>query len=284
MILSFDEAGALLDEMAEEFPPEFYDELNGGIALLPEAKEDPEGEHGELYIMGEYCNDMMGKYINLYYGSFAALAGQEDWTEEDWEDELYTTLAHEFTHHIEGRAGERGLERKDEQFMEEFRAGPFPIFRSPVLGHHREELQRLCPVVDQGVGVPLRAVVTVSRGQTLLAAAVQGLTRAGENVHNFAAPLVGVQADGAPRLQPPPHDAVAPVRKHPGVGHSLAALEPGDGGLLHGSEFHLHSNSSSDYSSDTPNRPAISRRPSSSSSRPKPAASSWASVRSLSRA
>ena len=75
MILSFDEAGALLDEMAEEFPPEFYDELNGGIALLPEAKEDPEGEHGELYIMGEYCNDMMGKYINLYYGSFAALAG-----------------------------------------------------------------------------------------------------------------------------------------------------------------------------------------------------------------
>lgn len=121
MILSFDEAGALLDEMAEEFPPEFYDELNGGIALLPEAKEDSEGEPGELYIMGEYCNDMMGKYINLYYGSFAALAEQEDWTEEDWEDELYTTLAHEFTHHIEGRAGERGLERKDEQFIEEFR-------------------------------------------------------------------------------------------------------------------------------------------------------------------
>ena len=106
MILSFDEAGALLDEMAEEFPPEFYDELNGGIALLPEAKEDSEGEPGELYI-----------------GSFAALAEQEDWTEEDWEDELYTTLAHEFTHHIEGRAGERGLERKDEQFIEEFRAG-----------------------------------------------------------------------------------------------------------------------------------------------------------------
>ena len=41
MILSFDQAGDLLDEMAEEFPPEFYDELNGGISLLPEAKEDP---------------------------------------------------------------------------------------------------------------------------------------------------------------------------------------------------------------------------------------------------
>ena len=120
MILSFDQAGDLLDEMAEEFPEEFYAQLNGGISLLPEAKEDPEGE--DLYIMGEYCNDMMGRYIVLYYGSFAALAQQEDWTEEDWEDELYTTLAHEFTHHIEGLAGERGLEIRDELEMEQYRA------------------------------------------------------------------------------------------------------------------------------------------------------------------
>ena len=119
MILSFDEAGDLLDQMAEEFPEAFYQELNGGISLLPEAREDSQGE--DLYIMGEYCNDMMGRYINLYYGSFAALAEQENWTEEDWEDELYTTLSHEFTHHIEGLAGERGLEIKDELEMEEYR-------------------------------------------------------------------------------------------------------------------------------------------------------------------
>ena len=119
MILSFDQVGDLLDEMAEEFPEEFYQDLNGGISLLPETVEDPAGE--DLYIMGEYCNDMMGRYINLYYGSFAALAQQEDWTEEDWEDELYTTLSHEFTHHIEGLAGERGLEIRDELEMEKFR-------------------------------------------------------------------------------------------------------------------------------------------------------------------
>lgn len=119
MILSFDQVGDLLDEMAEEFPEEFYQELNGGISLLPETVEDPAGE--DLYIMGEYCNDMMGRYINLYYGSFAALAQQEDWTEEDWEDELYTTLAHEFTHHVEGLAGERGLEIKDELELEQYR-------------------------------------------------------------------------------------------------------------------------------------------------------------------
>ena len=122
MVLSFEQAGELLDRMAEEFPPEFYDELNGGICLLPEAKHDPEFPEEELYIMGEYRNSgMMGKFISLYYGSVAALAQQENWRQEDWEDELYGTLAHEFTHHMEGRAGERGLEIQDEAFLEQYR-------------------------------------------------------------------------------------------------------------------------------------------------------------------
>ena len=122
-MLTFDEAGELLDAMAEEFPPEFYAELNGGISLLPEAKPDPEFPPGEMYILGEYCDDMMGRYILLYYGSFAAVARQEDGSGEDWEEELYATLAHEFTHHMEGLAGERGLERRDEAMLDAWRAG-----------------------------------------------------------------------------------------------------------------------------------------------------------------
>ena len=121
MILTFDQVGELLDEMAEEFPQEFYQDLNGGVCLLPEAKPDPDFPEGEMYILGEYCNDMMGRYINLYYGSFAALAEQENWTHEDWEDELYTTLSHEFTHHVEGLAGERGLEIRDQLELEQYR-------------------------------------------------------------------------------------------------------------------------------------------------------------------
>lgn len=121
-MLTFDEVGALLDDMAEEFPPVFFNELNGGVCLLPEARPDPEFPPGEMYILGEYCNDMMGRYINLYYGSFAALAEREEWTQEDWEDELLETFTHEFTHHMEGLAGERGLEIKDEAFLEEQRA------------------------------------------------------------------------------------------------------------------------------------------------------------------
>lgn len=122
MLLSFDETGALLDQMAESFPSAFYRDLNGGISLLPEALPDPEFPQEDLYILGEYCNDMMGRYINLYYGSFAALARQEDWSRQDWEEELYTTLAHEFTHHMEGLAGLRDLDEKDAAFLASLRA------------------------------------------------------------------------------------------------------------------------------------------------------------------
>jgi hypothetical protein len=123
-MISFDQMGDWLDEMAERFPPEFYRELNGGILLLPEAKPDPQFPPGEMYFLGEYCCDELGRYINLYYGSFAALFADAD--DQELYDELYTTLAHEFTHHIESLAGERGLELRDaaelEQYLSDYNA------------------------------------------------------------------------------------------------------------------------------------------------------------------
>jgi hypothetical protein len=117
-MLSFDQVGDLLDELAGEFPQEFYTELNGGISLLPEAKLNEEAGP-DLYILGEYCQDAMGRYINIYYASFAALYG--DLSDGELEDELYATLSHEFTHHMESMAGERGLEIRDEEYLEQLR-------------------------------------------------------------------------------------------------------------------------------------------------------------------
>ena len=119
MVLSFDEAGELLDAMAESFPPAFFSDLNGGILLLPEAHPDPDFPPGEMYIMGEYCHDMLGRYIVLYYGSFAALLPEED--EEGWKDELFATVAHEFTHHMEETAGLHALDDKDAEFLRQAR-------------------------------------------------------------------------------------------------------------------------------------------------------------------
>ena len=125
MLMSFDRVGELLDEMAEAFPPVLFDELNGGINLLEDAVPDPEFPEGEMYILGEYCTDCLGLYINLYYGSFAALAEQEDWDEAVWREELRITLAHELTHHMENRSGLHALDDRDAAelaaWREEFR-------------------------------------------------------------------------------------------------------------------------------------------------------------------
>ena len=96
--------------------PGLFEELNGGILLQEEAKLDPMFPEGEVYFMGEYVQDgYLGRYINLYYGSFLASARNEDWDEETWKEELYTTLAHELTHHVEGLANAHGLDDKDEE-------------------------------------------------------------------------------------------------------------------------------------------------------------------------
>lgn len=99
MILTVDQVGDLLDEIAESFPSALFQGLNGGVCLQEEALPDP--EFREVYILGEYCHDCLGLYINLYYGSFAVLAEQEEWNRETWLEELRITLAHELTHHLD---------------------------------------------------------------------------------------------------------------------------------------------------------------------------------------
>lgn len=121
MVLTIDQVHERLDELAEEFPAVLFEELNGGVNLLEESHPDEEFPEGELYIMGEYCQDLLGNYINLYYGSFAALAEQEDWSEETWLDELWVTLSHELTHHMEFRGGLHALDDRDAEELEAFR-------------------------------------------------------------------------------------------------------------------------------------------------------------------
>lgn len=121
MKLTFDQVGELLDQLAEPFPEPLFEGLNGGVNLLEDTVPDPEFPEGEMYILGEYCDDLLGRYINLYYGSFSALAEMEDWTEEDWRSELRQTLAHELTHHMEVRGGLHALDDRDEAELDAWR-------------------------------------------------------------------------------------------------------------------------------------------------------------------
>lgn len=121
MLMDFDRVGEVLDELAETFPPVLFEELNGGINLLEDTVPDPEFPEGELYILGEYCTDCLGLYINLYYGSFAVLAEREGWDEQTWREELRITLAHELTHHMENRSGLHTLDDRDAEELEAWR-------------------------------------------------------------------------------------------------------------------------------------------------------------------
>ena len=112
MVISLEEMEIMLDEIATGFPQELYRGLNGGIILLPEAKLNTASNKNNLYILGEYHRGGgMGRYITIYYGSFSSVYGHLG--KEAIKDQLQRVLKHEFTHHIESLAGERGLEIKD---------------------------------------------------------------------------------------------------------------------------------------------------------------------------
>ena len=125
LVPTYEQMGDWLEEIAAEFPDAFFEGLEGGIQLEEAALPDPDFPEGEMYIMGEYVQDLLGRYILLYYGSFAALLSEED--EEVWKDEIFITVAHEFTHHMEQAAGLHALDDKDlaflRQAMEEYEHG-----------------------------------------------------------------------------------------------------------------------------------------------------------------
>lgn len=118
-MMTIDAMHEILDEISREVPEEFYRELNGGVILLEDEVVSPEAADGDLYTLGEYCEDeFMGRYIVIYYGSFQAVFGRE--SEAVVREELRETLFHEFTHHLESLAGEYGLEIKDEEELRKY--------------------------------------------------------------------------------------------------------------------------------------------------------------------
>lgn len=108
-MLSFEQAGVILDEAVDALPEGIYDDLNGGVNLIRGERRDAGGR----YIMGLYHHDEMGRYVEIFYGSFAALYGNA--SDGEFAEELKKTLRHELTHHVENKAGDRTLEKWDEE-------------------------------------------------------------------------------------------------------------------------------------------------------------------------
>jgi len=136
--MTIDEMHEVLDELAEELPPVFFKDLNGGIVLLPDAKESEYSRRNDLYTLGEYHHGgAMGNYIKIYYGSFERLFGFLSF--EEMKKELRKTLRHEFRHHIETLAGEDALADEDARDIRNYlergmptrgrKRGPIPFIK-----------------------------------------------------------------------------------------------------------------------------------------------------------
>lgn len=117
---TIEEVHIMLDEIAEEIPKEFFNKLNEGVVLLPKYKLHPESTaENPLYILGEYRTSFTGRNIVIYYGSFERV--HSGISERRLKRKLRETLLHEFTHHLESLAGEKGLEIKDAENLEKYR-------------------------------------------------------------------------------------------------------------------------------------------------------------------
>lgn len=118
---SMDRVNEILSEIIDEIPTAFFDDLHGGILLDPLKKLHKDSEtHRPLYVMGEYARNVLGNQIKIYYGSFECV--YPNIKETVLRDLLKKTLLHEFTHHLEYKAGLKGLEVKDAEQLKQYRS------------------------------------------------------------------------------------------------------------------------------------------------------------------
>ncbi|MCL2717563.1 MAG: metallopeptidase family protein [Lachnospiraceae bacterium] len=124
-MITIDEAMEMLDDIYDELPVDFHKDLNGGVILSPEMKMHPASDGNlPLYILGEYHSQPrgLGRFIIIYYGSFAKAFSYLQ--PQQLREKLRKTLLHEFTHHLESLAGERGLEIEDARRLARYKHRP----------------------------------------------------------------------------------------------------------------------------------------------------------------
>lgn len=115
---TFELCGQMLDEIADSMPYELYRELNAGISLVPQAKIHPAVVNNDLYILGEYVRDYIGKSIVFYYGSINRVYGKLP--HDKIFKELERIFHHELRHHNEFLAGCDDLGEYDFEQIEQY--------------------------------------------------------------------------------------------------------------------------------------------------------------------
>lgn len=120
-MISFEVFEDVTYEITDTFPEVFFRELNGGVMVRAGSPLHSAAEDHDLFILGEYHIDRyLGRFIVLYYGSFAQCYGT--CSEEEIQVQIRKVLLHEFRHHLESLAGERDLEIEDAVNVSQYKA------------------------------------------------------------------------------------------------------------------------------------------------------------------
>ena len=109
----------ILNDLADELPAAFFQDLNLGVTVADREKRHEKGVDGDLFILGEYqVSGAMGRGIVLYYRSFLQVHGHLPY--EQTKRELRKILRHEFRHHVEHLGGQKDLELEDERDIQHY--------------------------------------------------------------------------------------------------------------------------------------------------------------------
>ena len=115
-MIAIEEYGAIVSELMDELPDEFFRELSGGV-IVSESVAIPDYAQGnDLYTLGKYQIFSRVRQITMFKGSFDRVYPRADVVEA--RRILRGVLRHEIRHHLESLGGihdASSLEAADER-------------------------------------------------------------------------------------------------------------------------------------------------------------------------
>ena len=119
-MITLQEYQAIVSELMDELPAEFFDKLTGGVIVSDAAPVPDYARSGDLCTLGQYQVYNGVRQIVMFKGSFDRVYPQADAAEA--KDILRGVLRHEFRHHIEGRGGLHGADTLEAEDARQKRA------------------------------------------------------------------------------------------------------------------------------------------------------------------
>lgn len=115
-MITTEEYRAIVSELMDELPAEFFRELTGGVIVSEKTLIPDYAQGNDLYTLGQYQVYHGVRQVVMYKGSFDRLYPQADAAET--RRRLRGILRHEFRHHLEFLGGihnSSSLEAEDER-------------------------------------------------------------------------------------------------------------------------------------------------------------------------